>query len=387
MNSCESQTDSETPTTPTKPPKDWPNILFLTLSPILGLPVMIWYTWQHGFHFWMLGLFLILYALTGLSICAGYHRYYSHRSFECSRPVQLFFAIFGSMAVQNSILSWCAGHRRHHVHAETEWDPYSIQRGFWWAHIIWIFQDNSATFKYDNVNDLQKDPIVMWQHKWNKVIGLGFGLAFPMAIGALFGDAIAGLLWGGFFRLVFVHHSTFSVNSLAHSFGQPVYDAESTARDNWVVALLTFGEGYHSFHHRFPGDFRNGVRWFNWDPAKWFIGALKLVGMATNLRVTAASTIEQTRMEVAVKQLERRIAMADKPIAAEIQMRIAKARDEFKAAMALWRLQAEERAKGKSEEYRALYREYRVRLKLARHEWNDVLRALKNIPKDISSAA
>ena len=362
------------------PPKDWVNILFLTLTPVLAFPVLIWHTIHTGFQLWMPILFLVMYVCTGLSICAGYHRYFSHKSYECSWPVQMFFALFGAMSVQNSILVWSSGHRRHHTFPETDWDPYSIRRGFWWAHIIWIFQDNVVNRDFENVRDLQKNPIVMWQHRWYKTVGLGLGLGIPTLIGAYFGNPIAGLLWGGFLRIVMVHHSTFSVNSLAHHFGAKSYDDESTARDNWVVAFATFGEGYHSFHHRFPADFRNGVRWYNWDPAKWFISALKWVGLASNLRMTAASTIEQTRMEVAVKKLESRIAQADQTLATEIQTRIAKARDEFKAAMVLWRTQAEERAKGHKEQYKATYREYRLRLKAARQEWQSVLRTLKQIP-------
>ncbi|MEI6234310.1 MAG: fatty acid desaturase [Planctomycetota bacterium] len=373
------QCDPKFPYNP-NPPKDWGNILFLTLSPVLAFPVLIWYTYQTGFQWWMFGLFLTLYSLTGLSICAGYHRFYSHKSYECSWPVQFFYAVFGAMSVQNSILAWSSGHRRHHSYPETEWDPYSIKRGFWWAHILWIFEDNSATRDFDNVKDLQKQPIVMWQHRWCKMIGLGFGLALPTAIGWYFGNPIAGLLWGGFLRIVMVHHSTFSINSWAHKVGAQTYDDESTARDNWVIAFATFGEGFHSFHHRFPADFRNGVRWYNWDPAKWFITAMKWIGLASDLRITAASTIEQTRMEVAVKKLETRIALAGPTHAEEIHRRIANARDAFKAAMVLWKAQAEERAKGQKEQYRATYREYRERLKAARREWQGVLQAMKQIP-------
>jgi stearoyl-CoA desaturase (delta-9 desaturase) len=168
---------------------------------------------------------------------------------------------------------------------------------------------------------------------------------------------------------------------LAHRFGSRAYDDESTARDNWAVALLTFGEGYHSFHHRFPADFRNGIRWYSWDPSKWFIGVLKLTHLASRLRSTAASTIEQTRMEVAVKGLETRIASAGQTRAAEIQLRIMKARDAFKSAMALWRTQTEARAKGQIAQYKEAYCLYCKRLNEAREEWRGVLRALKHIPQ------
>jgi len=361
------------------PKKDWINIVFLTLTPILGVPVLAWYTWQTGFQWWMFALFLGLYCLTGLSICAGYHRFYSHKSYDCSWPVQLFYAIFGAMAAQNSILKWSAGHRRHHSFSETEWDPYSIKRGFWWAHFIWIFYVDPQTDNYENVKDLQKYAVARWQHKYYQAIVLAIGFGLPALIGWFCGDAIAGLLWGGFLRVVLVHHSTFFVNSLAHYMGSPTYDDSATARDNWAVALLTFGEGYHSFHHRFPADFRNGVRWYNWDPAKWFIQSLRVIGLATNLRATEAPRIEQARMEVAVKVLEAKLAKAEPTIGMEIRARIQRARTSFESALALWRKQKEERQQGVSSQWRETQRTYDMHLKQARQEWREVVRACKQL--------
>ena len=246
--------------------KDWVNISFLTLTPIIGVFGTAWYTMAHGFAWWMLGLALVMYFLVGLSITAGYHRLFSHRTYEASRAVEVFFAIFGALAAQNSILWWSASHRVHHRFVDRDWDPYNIQRGFWWAHIFWIFYKNPKAGDFSNAKDLLKNPVVMWQHRWHYVLMVVVGFGLPALIGALFGDWVAGLLWGGFARLVFVHQSTFFVNSLAHKAGEPTFDANVSARDNWAVALVTLGEGYHSFHHRFPSDFRNGIRWYQWDP-------------------------------------------------------------------------------------------------------------------------
>jgi stearoyl-CoA desaturase (Delta-9 desaturase) len=356
--------------------KDWINIAFLTLTPILAVPVLAWYTIHTGFEWWMPALFLVMYCLVGLTVCAGYHRFFAHKSYEASRAVQIFYAIFGAMAAQNSILQWSSGHRRHHRYSESEWDPYSIKRGFWWAHFLWIFYVNPEDSKTDNVEDLKKNPIVRWQDRWYRTLLVVFGFGLPALVGAFFGDALAGLLWGGFLRIVVVHHSTFFVNSLAHHMGTRTYDDEATARDNWAVALLTFGEGYHSFHHRFPADFRNGIRWFAWDPAKWFIGALRLVGLASDLRTTPAPLIERERMKAAVIRLEARIARAEPVRMAEIRARIERARIAFDTAMTLLRLHAEERRQGLSKLARENYRAYRVRLKEARREWNEVLRAI-----------
>ena len=359
-------------------PLDWTNIFFLTLTPILGGPVLIWHTVEVGFQGWTLALFAVMYALVGLSVCAGYHRYFSHKSYECSRSVQMFYAIFGAMAAQNSILRWCAGHRRHHSYSESDWDPYSIQRGFWWAHIFWIFRKPTAC-ELTNVKDLQANPVVMFQHRWHRWIMTLGGLGIPLAIGALMGDAIAGLLWGGFLRIVVVHHSTFLVNSLAHFVGKQTYDGTSSARDNWAVALLTFGEGYHSFHHKFPSDFRNGVRWFAWDPAKWFIAGLKGAGLAWNLREMAAPVIEAARIKAEAKLLEARLAAA--PAAHtyldELRTRIEEVRLKFEHAFDLWRQQAQERKLGRS--YRETYNRYRAQLRQAREEWRRTLAWIKSL--------
>ena len=364
-------------THPDCPPKDWVNIIFLTLTPILGLPVLVLYTLWTGFHFWMPLLFLALYIPVGLSICAGYHRYFAHRTYECSRFLQLFYAVFGAMAAQNSILHWSSGHRRHHVHVDSDWDPYSIARGFWWAHIIWVFYAEPSVDRLENVQDLRKNPIVRWQQRWYLVLLIVAGFGLPTLIGALCGDAIAGLLWGGFLRVVVVHHSTFFVNSLAHHVGVQTYNEAVSARDNWAVALLTFGEGYHSFHHRFPGDFRNGVPWYTWDPAKWFICGLQSFGLAHSLRATAPPLIEQARIKVAAAQLETRLTQAGPVRGQELRDRIERACQAYSDTLALWRKYADERKKARADLWRKTYRAYRLHLTQARNEWRCALRAVR----------
>lgn len=332
----------------------------------------------------MLMLMVGMYLAVGMSICAGYHRFFSHKSYEASPVIQVFFAIFGALAAQNSILWWSSSHRVHHKHVDHDWDPYNIQRGFWWAHIFWIFfknEERDGTF--ENSPDLKANPIVMWQHRWHKVILIGVGFGLPALIGAAFGDPIAGLLWGGFLRLVVIHHTTFFVNSLAHFVGQPLYNAEVSARDNWMVALLTLGEGYHSFHHRFPADFRNGIRWYHWDPAKWFIGALRGVGLAKDLRQTALPQIEQARMSAALRVVEGRIETAAPTHAEEIRTRIAQARTHLETAFTLWRQHADERASGMAKAWRESRRNARQQVRQARRQWKDALRMLSQLPENV----
>ncbi|HVR39181.1 MAG TPA: fatty acid desaturase, partial [Thermoanaerobaculia bacterium] len=327
--------------------KDWVNIGFLTLTPVIGVVGTALYTWYAGFSLWMPLLMIGMYLAVGLSICAGYHRFFSHKSYEASPVVQAFFAFFGAMAAENSILWWSSQHRVHHSHVDKDWDPYNIKRGFWWAHILWIFYKNEERDDtFANATDLKENPIVMWQHRWHKVILIVGGFGLPTLIGWAFGNPIAGLLWGGFTRLVVIHHTTFFVNSLAHYLGKPLYNAEVSARDNWIVALLTLGEGYHSFHHRFPADFRNGIRWYQWDPAKWFIGTLRLIGMARDLIATPPPQIEQARMRAALLVVETKIADAHGSLADEVRRRVNVAKEHLETAFALWRQALEERRRG-----------------------------------------
>jgi stearoyl-CoA desaturase (delta-9 desaturase) len=364
-----------------KAEKDWINIVFLTLTPIIGLGGTALYTWKHGFHWWMAILFVVMYLCVGLSICGGYHRLFSHKSYECSPIVQVFYAIFGAMAAQNSILWWCAAHRIHHKYVDRDWDPYNIQRGFWWAHILWIFYRNPDNQVLDGVPDLVRNPVVAWQHKWNKWILLAGGFGIPTAIGAMFGDPIAGLLWGGFLRVVVIHQTTFFVNSLAHKLGERRYAADVSARDNWLVALVTLGEGYHSFHHKFPADFRNGIHWYQWDPAKWMIRGLRSIGLARDLKSTPAPLVEQARLSAAYVQIESRLQAATGSVADEIRERVNRARESAHHAYELWKQHAEERRRGMSSAWKSTRREALARLKEARREWRGAVRLLSALPK------
>ena len=210
---------------------DYFTMSFLILTPILGVAGTAIYTWLHGFHLWMPILAGAMYLAVGLSITAGYHRFFSHKSYEASLPVQIFYAVFGAMAAQNSILWWSSSHRVHHQHVDQDWDPYSIKRGFWWAHILWVFHRHDAPPADTNATDLLKNPVVLWQDRWYKAILIVGGFGLPTLIGAAFGDPIAGLLWGGFLRLAVIHHTTFFVNSLAHYTGKPTYNAEVSSEN------------------------------------------------------------------------------------------------------------------------------------------------------------
>ena len=361
----------------TEQKKDWVNIAFLTLTPVIGVAGTAAWTWRHGFHLWMPLLTIAMYLAVGVSICAGYHRFFSHKSYECSPAVQTLYAIFGAMAAQNSILWWSSSHRDHHKHVDHDWDPYNIRRGFWWAHILWIFYANDGR-SFDNAPDLLKNPVVMWQHRWHKVIMVLGGLGLPTAIGAVFGDPIAGLLWGGFLRIVVIHHTTFFVNSLAHSLGTPKYNAEISARDNGWVALVTLGEGYHSFHHRFPADFRNGIHWYQWDPAKWLIRGLRWAGLASELRAATPPQIERARMEAALRVIQPQIESASTGVREELRRRVHTAMEHLETALKLWRQHLDEKAQGVSNSWRKTRRRSRRHVEQSRRQWEFVVRAVRS---------
>lgn len=304
---------------------------------------------------------------------AGYHRLFTHRSYECHPVVQAFYLFFGALALQNSALAWGSDHRVHHRYVDRDWDPYNIQRGALWAHILWVFYKDPPNRTFDDVPDLKKNPLVRWQHRYAAWIGIVGGLGIPTAIGWAMGSPLGGLLWGGFARIVVVHHTTFFVNSIAHLYGSRPYSEASSARDNAWVALLTNGEGYHNFHHRFPADFRNGIRWYQWDPSKWWIRGLEITGLARRLRRTPALVIERARLQSILGGADRRLAEVPLHLQERIRQRLGAAHLSLERANALW-TQLHERG-------RRDWNEFRQHLSEARAHRRAALRMLAASPE------
>lgn len=273
---------------------DWVNTLFLTLTPIAAIVLSYYHFKIDGFMPSMFVAALCFTILCGMSITVGYHRLYSHKAFEASAPVKLLLLIFGAAAFQNSLLKWGSDHRVHHTHCDKDKDPYNINKGFFWAHMGWILVKEPSKFKeeFPMSKDLLRDPLVMWQHKYYLPIAVIAGIILPAFVGYLLGSLLGGLAIIAFARIVFVHHSTFFINSLCHMVGTTPYSESHTAKDSPLMALFTFGEGYHNFHHTFQADYRNGIKWHHFDPGKWLIWSLDKIGLASKLKRVPDSTIE-----------------------------------------------------------------------------------------------
>lgn len=279
---------------------DWVNSLFLTLTPILALLAIYINIKSEHFHFADIILFFFFYFAMGLSITAGYHRLFSHRTYEAHPFIRFLYLFFGAGAFQNSALKWCSDHRIHHTFVDSPKDPYNIKRGLLYAHIGWVMLQEEDLKLSHYPRDLEKDPLILWQHRYYLPLAIFSGLILPGLFGLLYRDFWGGFIWGGLVRLVVVQHATFFINSLAHAWGTRPYSLKNSAKDNFFLAFFTYGEGYHNFHHVFQTDYRNGIRWYHFDPTKWLIFTLNKLGLTFNLKTTPAKEILKARLETAM---------------------------------------------------------------------------------------
>ena len=304
---------------------EWVTSTFLIGTALLSLTVVPWFLWTqfnlpaeaankvHGWGF-IWAMFVFYYYATGFGITLGYHRLFSHISFKAKWPVKLFVLLFGAASFENSALDWSADHRIHHKHVDEDEDPYDISKGFFYAHIGWLLFRLKPKPPVTNVKDLEADPLVMWQHRYVQWIGAFVGFVMPAALGYGYASfmgyanpgmtALASFLIAGLLRTVVVQQGTFCINSLCHMIGRQPYSTDHSARDSGLVALLTFGEGYHNYHHEFQHDYRNGVKPWQWDPSKWTIWTLSKLGLADSLRRVPDSKILLAEMREARRKAE-----------------------------------------------------------------------------------
>lgn len=342
-------------TTPTeKAPINWPASIMLIGTPILALIILPIYAYFNDFSTAAWISFFALWALSGLGITAGYHRLWSHRAYNASLPLQILLMIGGTMAIQNSILYWSAGHRVHHRFVDDEdKDPYSIRRGFWYAHIGWMLRNYpSAPKDYRNVPDLLNDKLVMFQHNHYIPLVIVCHAVILLTLGWVVGDVWGVLLLGGLLRLIVSHHVTFFINSLCHMYGNRPYTDENTARDNFWLAIVTWGEGYHNYHHIFQYDYRNGIKWWQYDPTKWLIWVSSKLGLAYNLRRIPDFNIKKAELAMKFKYAEQDLAIYGHNLTEDMQtikQKISKEYEDFCATLNEWKDLKEQELKNKRE--------------------------------------
>ena len=270
--------------------------LIAVMAPVAGLIAAMVYAWERGFDWVQLVLLVVMYLLTGFGITIGFHRLFTHRSFETSRVMQTILVALGSMALEGSLLHWVACHRKHHQHSDHDEDPHSphthghgfisMLRGFWRAHVGWIFE--GAPREIDRyAGDLIRDPFVkrlsalfpLW---------IALSLIIPTVLGGLLTwswmGALLGFIWGGLVRILIVHHVTWSINSVCHIWGTRSFRSSDESRNNVIFGVLGLGEGWHNNHHAFPSSARHGLRWWEFDISFIVIVIMSRLGLVWNVR-------------------------------------------------------------------------------------------------------
>lgn len=286
---------------------EWPNFLFIVLSPVIAIAGTIWVIGQGGPHTATWVLTGVMLGLTGIGITMGYHRLFSHRSYQAHWSVRLLCLLFGGASFQGSAREWSCAHRKHHQFVDTPGDPYNIKQGFWHAHVLWVVLKADQSDE-SNIEDLKRDPLVLFQDRFYTPLAVLVSFVLPTAIAAVWGDPWGGLFVAGWLRVVINHHLTFLINSYAHFFGRQTYSDRDSARDNWFLAFFTYGEGFHNFHHSFASDYRNGIRAFHWDPSKWIIHLLARMGLTSRLKRTSPAVILRAKLAMDEKRLHAKLA-------------------------------------------------------------------------------
>ncbi len=267
----------------------------VTVVPALALGFVAWQLWAVALGWNDIFVFLVMYLATGLGITVGFHRLFTHRSFKTKRPVRIALGALGSMAIEGPIVSWVADHRKHHAFSDRIGDPHSPHvehghglkgalKGLAHAHVGWLFIHTHRGRKTRYAPDLMRDADVAWIDRTFIWWAIG-GLVASFVLGFLFGDfnwkaGFTGLLWGGFVRVLVVHHATYSINSLCHYFGSRPFDTGDESRNLAWLAPLSLGEAWHNAHHAFPTSARHGLDRGQLDISAGIIVALERVGLA-----------------------------------------------------------------------------------------------------------
>jgi len=241
------------------------------------------------------------YALRMFAITAFYHRYFSHRAFRVSRGVQFLFALLGTTAIQRGPIWWASHHRAHHKHSDSADDVHSPEQdGFWWSHVGWILARANFLPRLELVKDLTRYPELRWLDRFDVVVPLStipllYALGASLAAAGLDTSGFQVLVWGFCVSTVVTHHVTFTINSVAHRVGSQRYDTGDRSRNNLLLSLLTFGEGWHNNHHRYPGSVRQGFRWWEVDVSYYVLWCMARIGLVSDLRPVPTRVLDEGR--------------------------------------------------------------------------------------------
>jgi stearoyl-CoA desaturase (delta-9 desaturase) len=232
-----------------------------------------------GFSWWGVALCVGSYYLRMFAITAGFHRYFSHRTYHLSRVPQFLLALLGQSAAQRGVLWWASNHRHHHKYSDRPEDIHSpMQSGFWWSHMGWILSPDQDRTDFSRIPDLAKYPELVWLDRHKYAATVAYGVALSLAFGPV------GLFYGYFLSTVLLWHGTFSINSVMHVFGRRVFATTDDSRNSFLFALLTMGEGWHNNHHYAPASAAQGFRWWEVDPSYYLLWAGEKLGVVRGLR-------------------------------------------------------------------------------------------------------
>ncbi|HXJ62978.1 MAG TPA: acyl-CoA desaturase [Actinomycetota bacterium] len=283
--------------------------LLVTIAPLVGVGLAIAWLWGHGVGGLDVALLGGFYVLTIMGVTVGFHRLFTHRSFEVPKGIRAFLAIAGTMAVEGGPIEWSATHRRHHAYADEYGDPHSphlversgllgVARGLWHAHMGWLFEAN-GTDSARWAPDLRSDPVLVAVDRMAPVWVVASFVAPPIiafAVTRSWAAALTGFLWGSLVRMFLMHHVTWSINSICHFFGRRPFRTRDESRNNWPLCLISFGESWHNNHHAFPTSARHGLFRGQLDPAWRFIRTLQQLRIARNVRLPDAAAIAARRI-------------------------------------------------------------------------------------------
>ena len=286
-------------------------MLFAVIVPLVGAAIAMVMLWGRAFRWTDVALLVAFYVLCAFGTTIGFHRYFTHKGFEARLPVKVTLGVLGCMTMQGPIIQWVTDHRKHHALSDQPGDPHSphvghgdgfwgAARGFAHAHVGWMFSNLGMEQGRVYGKDLYEDRVLVWLDRLY-LLWVAISLGIPFAIGYFLGGGsvalgLEALVWGGLFRIFLYQHATFSVNSICHMFGKQEYRSRDEARNNWVVALLVFGEGWHNNHHAFPASARHGLSRFQFDVSWWVIRTMESVRLVWNVKTPSGDQRARRRL-------------------------------------------------------------------------------------------